>query len=90
VAHGASTVFNPTLPQHVVDRALEKDHARASAEYLAEFRTDIEGFVALEVVEECVGDYRQQQPAGDTWTVAFVDPSGGSKDSFTMANRTQG
>jgi hypothetical protein len=35
------------------------------AEYLAEFRTDLEGFVALEVVEACVGDYREQQPAAD-------------------------
>jgi hypothetical protein len=49
VAHGASKVFNPTLPQSVIDRALEKDRARAMAEYLAEFRTDVEGFVALEV-----------------------------------------
>jgi hypothetical protein len=35
------------------------------AEYLAEFRTDLEGFVTLEVVETCVGDYREQQPAAD-------------------------
>jgi hypothetical protein len=37
VAHGASKVFNPTLPQRVIDRALEKDRAKATAEYLAEF-----------------------------------------------------
>jgi hypothetical protein len=85
VAHGASKVFNPTLSQHVIDRALEKDRARAMAEYLAEFRTDVEGFVALEVVEACVGDYREQQPAADISYEAFVDPSGGSEDSFTMA-----
>jgi hypothetical protein len=65
VAHGASKVFNPTLPQRVIDRALEKDRAKATAEYLAEFRTDLEAFVALEVVEACVGDYREQQPAAD-------------------------
>jgi hypothetical protein len=47
VAHGASKVFNPTLPQRVIDRALEKDRAKATAEYLAEFRTDLEGFVTL-------------------------------------------
>jgi hypothetical protein len=85
VAHGASRTFNPTLAQRVVDRALEKDHARGSAEYLAEFRTDVEGFVALEVVEACVGDYREQQPAADNSYEAFVDPSGGSDDSFTLA-----
>jgi hypothetical protein len=63
VAHGASRTLNPTLPQRVVDRALEKDRARATAEYLAQFRTDVEGFVALEIVEGCVGDYREQLPA---------------------------
>jgi hypothetical protein len=85
VAHGASRTFNPTLAQRVVDRALEKDRARATAEYLAEFRTDVEGFVALEVVEACVGDYREQQPAADNSYEAFVDPSGGSDDSFALA-----
>jgi hypothetical protein len=40
-------VFNPTLPQRVIDRALEKDRAKATAEYLAEVRTELEGFVTL-------------------------------------------
>jgi hypothetical protein len=44
-----------SLPQRVVDRALETDRARATAEYLAQFRADIEGFVALEIVEACTG-----------------------------------
>jgi hypothetical protein len=39
VAQGASQTFNPTLPESVVDRALERDAASASAEYLAQFRT---------------------------------------------------
>jgi hypothetical protein len=85
VAYGPSRTFNPTLPQRVVDRALEKDRARASAEYLCQFRADIEGFVALEVVEACVGDYREQQASASTTYRAFVDPSGGSEDSFTLA-----
>ena len=49
----------------MIDRALEKDRARASAEYLAQFRTDIEGFVALEVVEACVGAYHELGPRSD-------------------------
>src|SRR5262249_33735441 len=85
VAHGASKVFNPTLAQRVINRALEKDRPRATAEYLAQFRSDIEGFVALEVVEACVGDYREQQPSSDNTYGAFTDPSGGSDDSFTLA-----
>lgn len=85
VAYGPSRTFNSTLPQRVVDRALEKDRARASAEYLCQFRSDIEGFVALEVVEACVGDHREQPPAAGITYRAFVDPSGGSEDSFTLA-----
>ena len=85
VAYGPSRTFNPSLKQSVIDRALEKDRARASAEYLCQFRADIEGFVALEVVEACVGDYREQQAAADNTYEAFTDPSGGSDDSFTLA-----
>src|SRR5262249_29868042 len=85
VAHGASRAFNSSLPQYVVDRALEKDRARASAEYLAEFRTDLEGYVSLDVVESCVGNYRELPPCGDITYKSFVDPSGGSQDSMTLA-----
>jgi hypothetical protein len=85
VTHGASRMFNPSLPQRVIDRALEKDRARASAEYLAEFRTDIEGFVSLEIVEGCIGGYHEQLPASGIFYRAFVDPSGGSDDSMTLA-----
>ena len=85
VAHGASRTLNPSLPQRVVDRALEKDRARATAEYLAQFRTDVEGFVALEVVEGCVGDHREMLPAAGVTYRAFVDPSGGSEDAMTLA-----
>jgi hypothetical protein len=85
VAHGASRTLNPSLPQRVVDRALEKDRARATAEYLAEFRSDIEGFVSLEIVESCVGGYVELGPRSDTVYRAFIDPSGGSDDSMTLA-----
>jgi hypothetical protein len=85
VAHGSSRTFNPTLSQRVIDRALAEDRARNTAEYLAEFRSDIAGFVALEIVEACVGDYAEQLPRADITYRAFVDPSGGSKDSFTLA-----
>ena len=85
MAHGATRTLNPSLPQRVVDRALEKDRARATAEYLAQFRTDVEGFVAVEIVEACTGDYRDMLPAANNFYRAFTDPSGGSDDSFAMA-----
>ena len=85
MAHGATRTLNPSLPQRVVDRALEKDRARATAEYLAQFRTDVEGFVAIEIVEACTGDYREMLPAANNFYRAFTDPSGGSDDSFALA-----
>lgn len=85
VAQGASRDFNPSLPQSVVDRALERDHAAASAEFLAQFRNDIEGFVSYEIVQACVGDHVEMAPLPRRHYHAFVDPSGGSADSFTLA-----
>lgn len=78
--------MNPTVPQSYVDNALERDHASAMAEYMAEFRSDIEAFVTREVVEACVtpGVFERPFVRGVKYR-AFVDPSGGSNDSFTMA-----
>jgi hypothetical protein len=45
VARAPSRTTNPSLPQKVIDRAMERDPASAAAEYLAEFRTDIEAFL---------------------------------------------
>jgi hypothetical protein len=86
VVQGAARTFNPTLPQSVVDRALERDHAAASAEYLAQFRSDLEAFVSREVVAACVDDgVRERMPEERKRYFAFTDPSGGSSDSFTLA-----
>jgi hypothetical protein len=86
VAQGTSRDFNPTLSQNFIDRALERDPAAASAEYLAQFRSDIEAFVSREVVEAAIipGQY-ELPPVSGVHYVAFVDPSGGSADSFTLA-----
>ena len=85
VAQGATRDFNPALSQKVIDRAMERDAASASAEYLAQFRTDIEDFVSREAVEGCVINGRFELLPGPGLYVDFVDPSGGSSDSFTLA-----
>jgi hypothetical protein len=70
----------------VVDRALERDPAAAAAEYLAEFRTDIENFISREAVEALVEPgVRERAPLTGLRYFGFVDPSGGSNDSFTLA-----
>ncbi len=82
----ATQEMNPLIDQRVIDEALERDHASASAEYLAEFRSDIEAFVTREVVEACVSFGILERPRNaNTHYQAFVDPSGGSNDAMTMA-----
>jgi hypothetical protein len=86
VAQGASRDFNPTLPQQIVDRALERDLAAARAEYLAEFRSDIESYIAREAIEAIVSrGVRERAPLSNVSYIGFVDPSGGSVDSMTLA-----
>jgi hypothetical protein len=86
VAHGASRDFNPSLPQSVVDKALERDPAAASAEYLAQFRTDVESFITIEAVRACIEPgVRERAPERRNLYTAFVDPSGGVADSMSLA-----
>jgi hypothetical protein len=82
----ATRVMNSTVPQRVIDDATTRDPARAAAEYGAEFRVDIESFIAREVVEAAIAPGRHELPPlpGVVYT-AFVDPSGGSADAFTLA-----
>jgi hypothetical protein len=84
VAQGASRDLHASLPQEVIDREFEKDAARASAEYGAEFRTDVESFVSLEVINACTDDVAERGYERTRNYYGFVDPSGGSSDSFTL------
>jgi hypothetical protein len=78
--------MNPTVPQAFIDEELERDGARAAAEYLAQFRSDIESFISREVVDAAVTPGRHELPRlGNVAYRGFVDPSGGNADSFTLA-----
>jgi hypothetical protein len=83
----ASTLFmNPSVPRSFIDRAYKRDSASADAEYGANFRTDVENLVQREVVESCTAYGRHEiLYQKDKNYVAFVDPSGGSQDSFTLS-----
>ena len=86
VVKGESRQFNPTLPQSVIEKALARDPDAARAEWLSEWRTDLADFVDRIVVERLVVPGRHEiPPRHDLAYVAFVDPSGGSSDSFTLA-----
>ena len=79
--------MNATVPQRVIDAAMEEDPARAAAEYGATFRADVEAFVSREIVQACVstGTY-ERPPLSGTSYKAFLDFSGGSgSNSMTLA-----
>ncbi|GBQ75757.1 hypothetical protein AA14337_0313 [Acetobacter malorum DSM 14337] len=82
----ATREMNPEFDEQEEREAYEEDPAAAAAEYGAEFRSDIASFVAPEVIEGCTAAGRYELPRDSRHRyVAFVDPSGGSSDSMTLA-----
>lgn len=86
VAKAPTELMNPVIPQEIIKEAYEDDPVSAAAEYGAEFRTDVETFISREVIERCTVPDRLELPhTPDHSYFAFVDPSGGSADAFTLA-----
>jgi hypothetical protein len=87
VFQAASKLVNPLIDQSIIDDAYNADPVSASAEYGAEFRSDLEAFVSLDTIMACVSlGMLERPPESETKYVAFMDPAGGSgKDSFTLA-----
>jgi hypothetical protein len=87
VAYGTSRDLNPSLPEAEIIRALEKDPVRNRAEFLSEFRSDVEGFIPREIVEACVKEYVELPPQPGIAYRLFVDAASGVEngDSFAMA-----
>jgi hypothetical protein len=87
-------IMHPALAgSEVIRDAYAADPSAAAAEYGAEFRSDLEAFVSQDAVAAVTVVDRRELPAiaGVTYH-AFVDPSGGSQDSMTLAvaHRDQG
>jgi hypothetical protein len=87
VWQAATRDMNPTVPQFFIDQHMQEDPARAAAEYLAQFRTDIESYISRECVEACVTrNVFERPPERNSTHAGFVDPAGGSgTDSMTLA-----
>jgi len=85
VAQAPSRTMNPSLPQRVVEDAMRDDAARASAEYLAQFRSDIEAYLSVEIVDSVTRDRPLELPPVEgVQYIGFVDPSGGGADEMTL------
>ncbi|WP_323847022.1 hypothetical protein [Microbulbifer magnicolonia] len=86
VAQAPTLTMNPTLDESVVAEAYENDPTAAAAEYGAQFRTDVEGYVTVETLDRCTRPSQLEiMPDSRSTYTAFVDPSGGSADAFTLA-----
>ena len=82
----ATRDMNASVPQSYIDQHMADDPARAQAEYMAQFRSDLEGYVLREAVEACVNTgIRERAPQRGIVYTGFVDPSGGSVNSMTLA-----
>ncbi len=79
-------VMHPAVSQKIIDRAVADDPDKARSEWLAEFRLSLVKFIDRDVVQALVVPTRYELPyvPGNAY-VAFVDPSGGASDSFTLA-----
>lgn len=78
--------MNPSVPQSVIDRAMEIDAAAAQAEYYAVFRSDVGSFLDSDMIDQAIEPGRRERaPLNEVQYVAFTDPSGGSHDSFALA-----
>jgi hypothetical protein len=83
----------PTLAMHdtpqvraVVADAYDEDAISARAEYGAEFRSDVEVFINHEVVNAATAQgITERAPKEHVVYHGFVDPAGGTGDSFTFA-----
>jgi len=87
-----SRTMNPTLPQSVVDEAMQEDLQSALSEYGGQFREDVAIFLPREVIEGVVKPGRVELlPYSDIDYFGFCDVSGGrSEDAgLSIAHRTE-
>jgi hypothetical protein len=86
VWRAATRTMNTTVPQRVIDEAVEQDPERAQSEYFAEFRSDVATFIEPQTIASAIEHgVTVRAPLGEVAYSAFADPSGGSSDSFTLA-----
>ena len=87
VVQGPSTTFNPSLSQAEIDSAIADDPEAARAEWEATFRADIAAFLDDATIEAAINYDRPLElpPKVQKFAYsAFVDPSGGRHDAFTI------
>jgi hypothetical protein len=87
VWQGSTEEMNSSLVgDPLIAEMYAEDNERALAEFGAQFRSDIVAFITREAVEDVLAHGVRELPPSDGISyAAFVDPSGGSADSMTLA-----
>jgi hypothetical protein len=76
--------MNPSIPQSLIDEAMESDPASASAEYMAQFRGDISNYIPRDKIASAVdvGITTRQPVRGVAYRCFFDSASGVGTDRF--------
>lgn len=87
IVQGNSLTLNPTLDEALIAKATSDDPEAAIAEWGGQFRVDISAFLSDSDIDACVDHGRpiELPPRNGIIYQAFVDPSGGRHDAFTVA-----
>ena len=87
VIQADTLTLNPVFDKREIERAYAEDPVASAAEYGAQFRTNISGFISRAVIEDCtVPERRELPPVREVSYVGFLDFAGGSgQDSATLA-----
>jgi hypothetical protein len=83
---GATTAFNPSFPQAIIDEAIQEDSEKFWAEYYCRWRDDLSTFLDRVLLDAAVDSgVTVRAPLEGVNYVAGCDASGGRNDSFTAA-----
>ena len=84
VIKATSLQLNPTLPADFIEAEIAKDPDLNRAEYLCDWRVDINSFVAHDIVDAAIMKGRHVlSPFGESY-VGFIDVSGGVHDAHAI------
>lgn len=87
VIQAPTRLLNPTVPAAIVEAAMADDPQYAQAEYLAQFRSDVDTLVPATVVDAATATgCFERPPVPGIRYYGFIDAAGGSgRDSMTLA-----
>jgi hypothetical protein len=84
---GTHKLFNPTLPEATIAAQRQADPTGAVSEWDAEYRTDVSNFLDDDLIEASIDHGRPLElpPSRSYRFKAYVDPSGGRGDAYTIS-----